>query len=31
MANKQDKYKQYSREELVEELETLKKKKYGLV
>jgi adenine-specific DNA-methyltransferase len=30
MANN-DKYKQYSREELIDELETLKKKKYGLV
>jgi len=31
MANTQDKYKDYSKEELVEELETLKNKKYGLV
>ena len=31
MANNHDKYKNYSREELIEELETLKKKKYGLV
>lgn len=31
MANKNDKYKNHSREELIDELETLKKKKYGLV
>ena len=31
MANNNDKYKNYSREELIDELETLKKKKYGLV
>jgi len=31
MANNHDKYKNHSREELIDELETLKKKKYGLV
>jgi len=31
MANNNDKYKNHSREELIDELETLKKKKYGLV
>lgn len=31
MANLTDKYKDYSKEELIEELEVLKKKKYGLV
>src|SRR3989344_7525288 len=31
MANTTDKYKDYSKEELVEELEVIKKKKYGLV
>ncbi len=31
MANKKDKYKNYSKEELIDELETLKKKKYGLI
>ncbi|TSC94691.1 MAG: methyltransferase [Candidatus Berkelbacteria bacterium Athens1014_28] len=31
MVNNNDKYKNYSREELIDELETLKKKKYGLV
>jgi len=31
MSNNNDKYKNYSREELIDELETLKKKKYGLV
>lgn len=31
MSDHQDKYKDYSKEELIEELETLKKKKYGLV
>ena len=31
MANNHNKYKDYSREELIDELETLKKKKYGLV
>jgi len=31
MLNNNDKYKNHSREELIDELETLKKKKYGLV
>jgi len=31
MGNNHDKYKNHSREELIDELETLKKKKYGLV
>lgn len=31
MASNSEKYKDYSREELIDELETLKKKKYGLV
>lgn len=31
MANNNDKYKNHSREELIDELETLKKKKYGLI
>ncbi|MDD2438313.1 MAG: site-specific DNA-methyltransferase [Candidatus Pacebacteria bacterium] len=31
MSNNNDKYKNYSREELIDELETLKKKKYGLI
>lgn len=31
MSNNNDKYKNHSREELIDELETLKKKKYGLV
>src|SRR3989338_2581539 len=31
MANNNDKYKNHSREELIDELEILKKKKYGLV
>lgn len=31
MANNHDKYKDYSRKELIDELETLKKKKYGLI
>jgi adenine-specific DNA-methyltransferase len=31
MVKNNDKYKNYSREELIDELETLKKKKYGLV
>lgn len=31
MANNNDKYKNHSREELIDELEALKKKKYGLV
>jgi len=31
MVNNNDKYKNHSREELIDELETLKKKKYGLV
>ena len=31
MANNHDKYKNYSREELIDELEILKKKKYGFV
>ncbi len=31
MAKNNDKYKNHSREELIDELETLKKKKYGLV
>lgn len=31
MTKDNDKYKNYSREELIDELETLKKKKYGLV
>jgi len=31
MTNNNDKYKNHSREELIDELETLKKKKYGLV
>ena len=31
MASNNDKYKNYSREELIDELETLKKKKYGLI
>lgn len=31
MANNHDKYKNHTREELIDELETLKKKKYGLV
>lgn len=31
MANINDKYKNHSREELIDELETLKKKKYGLI
>jgi len=31
MAKNHDKYKNHSREELIDELETLKKKKYGLV
>jgi len=31
MPNNNDKYKNHSREELIDELETLKKKKYGLV
>ena len=31
MANNHNKYKDHSREELIDELETLKKKKYGLV
>jgi len=31
MANNNDKYKNHSREELINELETLKKKKYGLI
>ena len=31
MTNNNDKYKNHSREELIDELETLKKKKYGLI
>jgi len=31
MPNNNDKYKNHSREELIDELETLKKKKYGLI